>query len=306
MKVEEVVKLRSRQLKTVDVTNIKLHKRFSEWNLGRKTFKLLKKVGQEDQDVFKSAVIIAFTQAAQYLQKKLPLDNKFLYYLSAIDPKCHGVEVACRAMKKLGSFFPNIIKEEELDTYDADVDKFHLLKNLPTWKDEGKAQRVDHWWHEVLEKNNLVCLGKVVKASLSICTGPYVEQSFSLMNNTITSTTNRLLTSTFSALQTVKMDLLASKQKSSQRFFRRNFLKSPINPWVCKGIQKSAALMKKRRNANRKRNAERLDELGIKAVPKKKKKTMHQRAEEVKNQCFSKQREEKKKKKQKNTKTTAE
>ena len=205
IKVDQVMKLKSKDLKTFDVMNTKHHKKFSDWNLGRKTFKLLEKVGEEDKDVFKKAVALSFTQAAQYLQMKLPLDNKFLYYLSAVDPKCHGAEVACRAMKKLGSFFPNVIKEEELDAYDADVDKFHLLKDLPTWRDEDKTQRVDHWWNEVLKKHNLVYLGKVVKASLSIFTGPRVEQTFSLMNNTITSTTNRFLTSTFSALQTVKM-----------------------------------------------------------------------------------------------------
>ena len=288
------MKLKSKDLKTFDVMNTKHHKKFSDWNLGRKTFKLLEKVGEEDKDVFKKAVALSFTQAAQYLQMKLPLDNKFLYYLSGVDPKCHGAEVACRAMKKLGSFFPNVIKAEELDAYDADVDKFHLLKDLPTWRDEDKTQRVDHWWNEVLKKHNLVYLGKVVKASLSIFTGPRVEQTFSLMNNTITSTTNRLLTSTFSALQTVKMDLIASKQTSSQRYFRRNFLKSPIKLWVCKGIQKSNGLLKKRRDSNRKRNAERLNALGIEAVPKKKKKTIHQRAEEVKNGSFLNKKEKKK------------
>ena len=140
--------------------------------------------------------------------------------MASLDPKCHGVEVASKAMKSLGSYFPNVIKKEELDDYDADVDQFHLAKDLPSiWKDDGKTpQRSDHWWAEVLKNYNLVYLGKVVKAALSIFTGPRIEQSFSLMNNTITSTTNRLLTDTFSALQTVKMDLIASKQKSSQRY----------------------------------------------------------------------------------------
>ena len=65
------------------------------------------------------------------------------------------------------------------------------------------------------------------------------------------------------------------------------------------GIQKSNGLLKKRRDSNRKRNAERLNALGIEAVPKKKKKTIHQRAEEVKNGSFLNKKE--KKKKAKNT-----
>ena len=294
IKVENVKKLQSEDLKTFDVTNTKYHKSFSDWNIGRKTFLIMKKLGKEEREIFQKAVILAFTDGAQYLQKKMPLDNELLRCLSSLDPKCHGVSLASKLMKRLGTFFPNIIEEEELDAYDADVTKFHLLVDLPVWED-GKT-RLDTWWNEVLKKHCLVYLAKVVKACLSIFTGPRVEQSFSLMNNTITSSTNQLLTSTFEALQTVKMELIAAKQTSVQRYYRRNFLKSPINRWVCKGIQTSRRSKMERRAANRKRNVERLAELGVEPVPKKKKKTFHQRAEEVKKGCYSAKDKKKKKK----------
>ena len=195
-------------------------------------------------------------------------------------------------MKELSKFFPKVIKEEGLDAFDSEVDQYHLLEDVPDWKDG--TTRLDHWWNEVLKKHNFLHLGKMVnKACLSIFTGPRVEQSFSLMNNTITSTTNRLLVSTFDALQTVKMELLASKQTSTQRYFRRNFLKSPINPWISKGIQKSYGVLKKRRMIKRKRKADRFSAMGVKAVPKKKKWTIHQRADDVRKGCNP---EEKKKK----------
>ena len=92
-------------------------------------------------------------------------------------------------------------------------------------KDDGKTPvRLDHWWAAVFRKHDFFSLEKVVKAALSIVTGPRIEQSFTGMNSTITSTTNRLNTSTFSALQTVKMDLTASKETSFKRYHRKNFL----------------------------------------------------------------------------------
>ena len=280
IKVELIKGLSCKELMTFDVMKVDNHKQFSDWNLGRKTFQVLKKIEREEKEIFKKAVVLAFTQAAQYLQKKMPLDNKFLQCLSSLDPKCRGVELGSSMMKKLASFYPNIIKEEELDGYDTDVNKYHLLVDLPDWKD-GET-RLDHWWGEALKRHSLVYLGKIVKASLSIFTGPRVEQTFSLMNNTITSTTNRLLIDTFAALQTVKMELIASKQTSVQRYYRKIFLKSPINPWISKGIQKSYGVLKKRRADKRKMNAERLAALGVQPVVKKKKKTIHQRAEKVK------------------------
>ena len=288
IKVENVTSLTAKKLIKLDVTNIALHKPFAEWNLGRKCFKLLKKVNEDDKEVFKSAVFTAFTVASQYIQEKFPINNKLLKNLSALDPKCHGVEVAAKAMKSLACFFPNIIKEEEMDDYDADVDRFHLAEDLPSiFKSDGKSpQRLDHWWSDVLNKQELVHLGKVVRAALSIFTGPRIEQSFSGMNNTITSTTNRLKTETFSAIQTVKMDLIASKEKSISRYHRRNFLKSPINPWVCKGIQTSSSAYKKKLAANRKIAVDRRKDLSIEPVTKKKKATIHQRAEKVKHRSL--------------------
>ena len=50
----------------------------------------------EDSKIFKKAVVLAFTEAAKYMQKKMSMDNKLLQCPSALDPKCHGVDVASR------------------------------------------------------------------------------------------------------------------------------------------------------------------------------------------------------------------
>ena len=103
------------------------------------------------------------------------------------------------------------------------------------------------------------------------------------MNSTITSSTNRLHTSTFSALQTVKMDLTA-KQTSCQRYYRKNFLKSAISPWVCRGIQTASKNRVQRYKLNHKRGAEQREDFGLVGEPaakKKKKGTYHEGAKKV-------------------------
>ena len=285
IKCEHVVHLTAKKLTNLDVTDKKLHKSFSDWNIGSKCFKILKKISPEEKEVFKKAVFTAFTTAAVYMQKKFPINNKVLKLLATLDPKCHGVEVTVTAMKKLSLYFPNVISSEEKDAYDGDVTKFHLATDLPPiFKDDGTHVRLDHWWVGVFKMHKLEHLEKLVKAALSIVVGPRVEQSFTGMNSTITSSTNRLKTETFSALQTVKMDLIASKQTSSQRYYRKNFLKSPISPWISRGLQSANKARTQRYVSGRKRAAERRVDLGLKdepAVKKKKKASYHKRAEKV-------------------------
>ena len=93
------------------------------------------------------------------------------------------------------------------------------MSEMPAkFKDDGKTpERLNHWWASVFKRHAFPYLEKVVKAALSIVVGPRIEQSFTGMNSTITSSTNCLHTSTLSALQTVKMDLTASKQTSVMR-----------------------------------------------------------------------------------------
>lgn len=289
IKIEYVRELTAKELVHLDVTDTKIHKSFRNWNIGSKCRKMYKKLSPDEQSVFKAAVSTAFTTAAAYMQKKFPINNEALKLLSSLDQKCQGVEVASKAMKKLSKIFPVLIgNDQEKNLYDADVTKYHLLaeSDMPAkLKEDGKtAKRLDHWWAAVFKAHEFPYLEKVVKAALSIVVGPRIEQSFTGMNSTITSSTNRLHTSTFSALQTVKMDLTASKQTSCQRYHRKNFLKSPINPWVCRGIQTASKARVHRYKSNLKRAAERRVELGLDGEPvakKIKKPTYHERAKKV-------------------------
>jgi hypothetical protein len=75
-------------------------------------------------------------------------------------------------------------------------------------------------------------LAKVVKAAISIFTGPQVEQSFSVMNNVISGTTNRMDISTYSAMQSVKYNLSAKHTTSLKSYHRDDILKTPVDKSV--------------------------------------------------------------------------
>ena len=59
------------------------------------------------------------------------------------------------------------------------------------------------------------------------------------MSDIISSKTNRLQIKTFSAIQKVKYDLKASNETSVQKYFRINFLRSPVDQELCSKITSS-------------------------------------------------------------------
>ena len=60
-----------------------------------------------------------------------------------------------------------------------------------------------------------------------------------MMNDIISSKTNRLQIKTFSAIQKVEYDLKASNQTSIQKYRSFNFLRSPVDQELCSKITSS-------------------------------------------------------------------
>nr|XP_047140460.1 uncharacterized protein LOC124815724 [Hydra vulgaris] len=181
MKLELIKDASGKKLTMLDVTDFKFHKIQKDWYIGKNTNTALLKFRLDDpiRTEFESHVKRAFLDGAKYIQKKIPLSNELLKLLSSIDPTYVGSTVACRMTQKLKEFFPNIIKIDEADLFDREVVAFHLAKDLPA----VKGKRLDQWWSEVFVLNRYNLLTKVIKACLSIFTGPMIEQSFSTMND---------------------------------------------------------------------------------------------------------------------------
>nr|XP_047128889.1 uncharacterized protein LOC124809169 [Hydra vulgaris] len=176
MKLELIKDASGKKLTMLDVTDFKFHKIQKDWYIGKNTNTALLKFRLDDpiRTEFESHVKRAFLDGAKYMQKKIPLSNELLKLLSSIDPTCVGSTVACRMTQKLKEFFPNIIKIDEADLFDREVVAFHLAKDLPA----VKGKRLDQWWSEVFVLNRYNLLTKIIKACLSIFTGPMIEQSF--------------------------------------------------------------------------------------------------------------------------------
>ena len=168
-------------------------------------------------------------------------------------------------MERLLQFFPNFFNEEEKSSYGVEIRRIQNDSSLPTFKPEI---RLDDWWSEgVFKSGKYPTLSKMVRICLSIFTAPIVEQSFSLMNNTITSTTNRLDTETFEAIQSVRYYLKSNipddkmpkgkrkKSKSLILFNRDNILTDPVDTHICKNIQKAHYKYEKKMNEKRKKKS---------------------------------------------------
>ena len=185
--------------------------------LGVKVDKIIKGSKPTDKSVkdFLAQAIAAYQACASSLQRKMPLNNKLLQYLSSIDPVCQGHPAS---LKCIPSLVTNVLTETECDLYMLEAHQFHTDAQLPA----ADAQtRLDVWWTSVFETGRYPALSKCVMALLSCFHGPLVEGSFSCMSNIMDSTSARMGIRTFSSLQTVKYALLA-KEKTSIEFFKKD------------------------------------------------------------------------------------
>ncbi|RUS81632.1 hypothetical protein EGW08_010595 [Elysia chlorotica] len=158
---------------------------------------------KEDILKFRTKLHSSFISTAKYMQKKLPLSNTVLSTLSLLDPLAFGQTETGILLKKLPDFFPTIDApgfSSEIMDMQADVDIV-----------AAEGVDLDVWWSSVFKLNRYPSVEKVVTACLSIFTGPRVEQSFSMMNNIISSKTSSLLVTTYEAILFIKYLLLAQK-----------------------------------------------------------------------------------------------
>ena len=85
-----------------------------------------------------------------------------------------------------------------------------------------------------------------MKASLSICVGPQVEQSISIMNDVINAKNNRMHVDTFAAIQTVKYALKSRQTTSVQAYHRELVHKAPVDKSLVYHMQTAYGRHKKK------------------------------------------------------------
>ncbi|XP_011677577.2 uncharacterized protein LOC105444695 [Strongylocentrotus purpuratus] len=228
----EVLQQSDKKLKTMDVTEKSSLLMLDDIFIGPKAEAILaKEKKREVRQDFLTRALNAYTATAKCLQDKLPLANKFLMHVSALDPLVRGHTQAQRYMKALPSLLTNVLKEDELEKYMLEVQHYNMAK-LPNPTPETK---IDEWWVERACRYPTIWV--VVKAVVSCFHGPSVESSFSIMGNVITSQTASIGIKTFASIQTVKYTLQASQKSAVQQFKRKDLLHDPVSPALVKNMK---------------------------------------------------------------------
>ena len=168
----------------------------------------------------------AYVATGIYLQKKMPVNNILLKHLSALDPAVRGHSPAMQYMKALPDLAPNVLDDEDLQTYALDVQRFHIDGSLPI---ASTDTRLDSWWAQVFDTGKFPALSKMVSALLSCFHGPQIEGSFSIMGNVITTQTACMGVKTLDAIQSVKYSLKASEKAAVQYFKKNDHLHSSVD-----------------------------------------------------------------------------
>ena len=122
------------------------------------------------------------------------------------------------------SFFEPFISIDNSSDFTAELKNYVIDSDLPQ---PHKTERLDVWWNKIFETKCYPILSSLVKASLSIFTGPMVESSFSMMNNSIDSARTEI--DTYSAIMTVKYQLKSAGVTASSKFYREDILRDPVD-----------------------------------------------------------------------------
>lgn len=191
---------------------------------------------------FRRKVLKAYKETAEYLKNKLPIQNKTLALLSTLDPELSGHSKQCTGLQDLFDALPTIVKKEQKNDF---IMAASSLQTNTKFRDTISEKKLDLWWSKVFSHPQYYILGPVVKACLSIFTGPRVESSFSVMNNIINPKTNSMDVHTYESIHKIKYSLLNHDKTSVQLYQRKDPVYSPVDPSLCYYMQTAASRMKR-------------------------------------------------------------
>ena len=85
----------------------------------------------------------AYIKCTKYMHKKLPLDNKLLRCISAVDPQAQGHSVTTKHLLQLPKLVTNVLSIDEGDAYDLQMRRYQVNSFLTPFNSD---MRIDHWW----------------------------------------------------------------------------------------------------------------------------------------------------------------
>ncbi|GFR59376.1 histone-lysine N-methyltransferase SETMAR [Elysia marginata] len=235
--------------------------------IGDAAQRIVSSMSEENAVSFRKTVLLAYGETADYLKMKLPLRNKNLALLSTLDPNLCGHSKAFSGLQDLFDLLPTVVQGKEKDAFSRVASLLQSDTNVVSAITERK---LDKWWAVVMSYPQYAVLSPVLKACLSIFTGPRVESSFSVMNTIITGVSNRLDVATYQAIHKLKYKFLNSGKSCINFFHREDPVNSPVDPSLGYCMQTAGKRMKSHSEKNRK---------GMRI--KFKKKSIHQQAKDI-------------------------
>ena len=239
------------QLKKVDFKSRKNQLPQSLISIDSVAYKIVKNSKKDNPTIneFLRNAMKAYADCATYMAEKLPLENKFLKDVTAIDPKeitsCKSSTL--KSLLNLPSLMENLLLDAEIDCYESECRRIIVDYDLPdVCTPDKKPVRADLWWYKLVERYPI--LTKLSLAAFTIFHGPRVEGSFSVMGDIMDKKSGRMNVETYSAIQTLKYSLTAKaskfskKQKTIQFFHREDRLKSPVAKKLVKDFRSAKKL----------------------------------------------------------------
>ena len=193
--------LESKKLSQINPEDKSLHLNLEHICLGGKCDTLLKEPPGESEKRCRHDCKRYLVELCVQMRKRFPFDEEnVLALLNILDPKVAlSSQRRIRAIPKLAVHFPNLVKEEELDSLQEQwEDLFHARSTL-----QHLNQSATCFWHElfgITDGNNQPKFDLLSKFMCALLVLPHssasVERLFSQMNLIKTKQTNRLLTHT--------------------------------------------------------------------------------------------------------------
>nr|XP_055023083.1 uncharacterized protein LOC129413401 [Misgurnus anguillicaudatus] len=217
----EAIPLSVKEILKVDVQSRDLQLSNKRLCVGRFCYSAMNKARVERKiwvgNLYKS-LREGYIKSAEFLLKNLPLDNKTITSLSALTPCLIQCDSVCGAFMALGEALPHVVPSEEVSQLEEEVWAYQidsdLLPQAKTYVEEDSRVNID-WWSRVASLKNAErgvrypTLIKLVKALLSIFTGPLVEGSFNLMDDILETDRCSLNVETYESLAVVKSTMKA-------------------------------------------------------------------------------------------------
>ena len=263
LKPELIDPMSTKELKRFDIDDKKYLQPLSQIHYGAHTKTLMRQLNRNDPlfNWFRSTALKAYKAASQYIQVKLPIDNKLLVALSAIDPILQKSQYSGKYLRTLPNEVTNILAPDEKEEYEIQVTNYMSDVSLPIYIPPELAQedksdsnnerhcsgvpkpkvidRIDEWWHEVKKTGRYDSLSKMVFAVLSIFHGPLVESSFNSMGYIMDSKRYNMKMDTYNSYLTVQYYFRAHDTDSVQLFSRKDPKKDHIDRVLCNNIKTS-------------------------------------------------------------------